>query len=377
MLQMKSAPIGKEKKEVRFTPSSNTGCMLDEIRVYPDWLRLSFLVGKFTRDPLRLGRGLFILLIRQGVLIDQPSGWSCSCVEAGQNGFEFGVYIRFQDQIRASLQWGGRAQRGRIQLEIRGALCALLQRRQYISLSRAAGRYGGRLGHIDYAADDLLGKYFSPDLIRKKFKADPAAFVPVHRLGKGFHRLSEEWYESPTGKTLYLGSRGATTRTRVYEKGRQLHDTYKGRKHPSWCRWEVTLRRANGVELDLALLHPDYWLQYLLGSCGYLAQIWKSKGLRATYMNEKPIEEPLDRAVKVLLSLRNQYGPAISDLRGDLGDEALLDVISRRQMTGPLAELTAYDAPEILARFDAALCGGLRSSDAGAASEEENLDCLF
>jgi hypothetical protein len=94
-------------------------------------------------------------------------------------------------------------------------------------------------------------------------------------------------------------------------------------------------------------------------------------------MNEKPIEEPLDRAVKVLLSLRNQYGPAISDLRGDLGDEALLDVISRRQMTGPLAELTAYDAPEILARFDAALCGGLRSSDAGAASEEENLDCLF
>jgi DNA relaxase NicK len=241
-------------------------------------------------------------------------------------------------------------------------------------LYRAACKYGARLGHIDYAADDLLGKYFSPDLIRKKFKADPAAFVPGHRLGKGFHRLPEEWYESPTGKTLYLGSRGATTRTRVYEKGRQLHETDKGRRHPAWCRWEVTLRRANGVELDLGLLHPDYWLQYLLGSCGHLAQIWKSKGLRATYMNDKAIEEPLDRAVKGLLSLRNQWGPMIYDLQSLMGSEALFDIIAREQTIGPLVGLSVYDVPEIMARFDSARLGVLRSI---AQADESGEDYLF
>jgi hypothetical protein len=376
MLQVISEPIGKEKKALGSTPSSNTGCMLDEIGVYPDWIRASFLGSRISSDLVGLGCKLFILLIKQGVLLGQPSGWTCSKREAGQNGFKFGVYIRFQDQIRASLQWGGSAQRDRVLLEIRGGLCSLLQRRQYLFLYRSACKYGARLGHIDYAADDLLGKYFSPDRIRKEFNADPAAFVPVHRVGKGFHRLSEEWYESPTGKTLYLGSRGATTRTRVYEKGRQLHETYKGRQYPSWCRWEVTLRRANGVELDLALLHPDYWLQYLLGSCDYLAQIWKSKGLRATYMHEQPIEEPLDRAVKGLLSLRNQWGPMIYDLQCILGSEGLLDAIARCPIDRPLAGLSSYDAPEIEARFDSALRGGLRSSDAGAESGED-LDCLF
>jgi hypothetical protein len=338
--------------------------------VRPDWARVSFPGANITRELDKLGPALFIYLVRQGVFVGQSSGWTCSRLEKGQNGFEHAVYIRFQDQIRASIQWGGMSQRDKVLMEIRGGLCALLQRKQWLFLDRAIGRYGGRPSQIDIAADDLQGKYFSPDLTREKFRADPGAFLPGHRHRRGSHQLAEEWHESATGKTLYLGSRGSSTRTRIYEKGRQLHDTEKGMDNPLWCRWEVTLRRANGVELHRHIFHPDYWLDFLLGSCHDLALLWNREGLRATHVLDEPKSEVQEQAGKVAYTLFMQYGGSIYHLIQLFGLEGFHSLCARPNPDSGIAGLTRDDAEEVLHHYHRLLYPNLTRADAEEMTEK-------
>jgi hypothetical protein len=132
--------------------------------------------------------------------------------------------------------------------------------------------------------------------------------------------------------------------------------------------------KAKKAVLDLAMLLPENWLSVVAGSSLYLNSKMKVVGDKFTMAHEKVSQDALERAVKGLVTLRNQYGPMIYDLHSLIGSEALFDIIAREQTIGPLVGLSVYDVPEIMARIDSALGGGLRSSDA---SDESGEDYLF
>lgn len=331
------------------TPSSNTGLLKPEIRVRPDWVGLSFRQERLPRNIELFGFALFAHLARQGVFANtERGGWTIDPNGRGFNGFENGVHLRYRGEVRATLQWGGAFQRGWVLLEIRGGLCALLQRRQWISLYRMACKYQARIGHVDLAADDFEGQYFCPHKVRRVVEESPYDLIPTHRANRA-HKPTLEWMESPTGCTCYVGSKQSIVRLRVYQKGRQLHDTREGREHPAWVRWESIFKRKTGYELEAAILHPDYWLQYLLGSSKYLAAIWNENGLVATWKPETAIMEPREIAAKGLLTMKEQWGGMIYHYRRLMGSEAFLDWVERTASpTCPLAELMQHDVPYIL-----------------------------
>lgn len=247
--------------------------------------------------------------------------------------------------------------RGWVRLEFMGGMCALLRRNHFIFIYRAACKYNARVRHVDLAADDYLGVVFCPHKVRKMVESKPYDLIPVHRKKRGC-KPTLEWFESPTGCTAYVGSKASVVRLRVYQKGGQLHDTVKGKKFPSWVRWESIFKRKAGHELDYAILHPDYWVKYLLGSSKYLADLWQDNGLKATWQPDTCISEPREIAAKALLIIKKQWGGVLWHLKRLMGSEAFFDAVLR-ESGGPLADLHDWDMPyvlEMLAQLQQAPC---------------------
>jgi DNA relaxase NicK len=158
----------------------------------------------------------------------------------------------------------------------------------------------------------------------------------------------------------------------AYEKGKESKGTYLAKKFPSWIRYEVRWKAKKGI-LDLAMLLPENWLAAAAGTSVYLNSKMKVVGDKFTMAHEKVSQDALERAVKGLLTLRNQYGPMIYDLHSLMGSEALFHIIAREQTIGPLIGLSVYDVPEIMARIDSAPLGVLRSIAQGDESGEDYL----
>lgn len=365
MLQLYPAAIGKGKIEAS-TPSSNTGCLKTKTRCRIDWLGVSFPGSVLPQNIEEFSLTLFKRIARHL----RGAGWTLDRKARGFNGFENGARLCYRGDLRASVQWGGASQRGRVFLELRGALCAILDRRDWISLYHMICKYQGRISRCDLALDDLEGAHFKVEDIRDRVNASPGDFKQVGRL-QGNRVTVTKWVESETGKTVYFG--GGSVRHVVYEKGLQLGHTVQGKEHPSWVRWEARFTRQSRMEIENHIVHPDYWVPMLLGSCKYLHDAFDGGPLRATYAVAKAKQEPIETAARSLVWLRNQAGPMIADLVRIMGSDLFLEVVSRQGDDTGLGGLNRMDVDAIAEDYNRLRAGAIAqhaSARAGSPLED-------
>jgi DNA relaxase NicK len=365
----KAKEISLKKREV--PPYSNTGVLEAKLGgvlafnlgVRPDYLKLSFKFSDLTQNIDSLIDMLFRKVLRRVLKRKNLAGWSMSGREKGQNGYKFGYYLRFSKEVRANLLFGGSSQRGWCLLEIRGGLCALLGRREWLNIWRFSSRLDARLGQIDLAVDDLSGLMFNVKEIYKESLENGARFLPPYRpQGK---LLEPDYRESPTGKSLRLGTRDSAIMFRFYEKGKQLGHTLQGIKNPKWVRCEMVLRRPQKGELNRDIIHPDEWVKALMGHSRYLKEKFDLRGVRYIMPFRDPVDEPREVAAKGLEHLRNQYGVTIAAYVELMGSEAFLGAVMRKGKHPVLSQLTRFDVPAIL-EMQARLRAGGPASGSGA-----------
>ena len=368
----KTKEISRKKSEA--PPYSNTGVLEEKIGVdlgvRPDYLKLSFQFADFVQDIDILWDKLNRRLRKRTLKGRSFDGWTWSFREKGQNGFKYGRYLEVNRQVRGAIFWGGASQRGWVMLELRGALCALLRRQDWISLWRLGCRFEGRLGQIDIAVDDLTGDVFNVSKIDRDFRKNRARFKPPYRTqGKVPAR---EMIVSDTGATLYIGSRDSAVKFRIYEKGKQLAETVKGKKNPNWVRWEMVLRRTK-LDLRMDLIHPDEWVKALMGECRYFQEKFGSRGVRSSIPQKNPIREPVEAAAIFMHNVHKNYGPGLGSLRGLMGDTPLLDVLVRGDYHPLFSYLTSYDIPALKEDIEILRDGGPASGSGALVSTESDV----
>lgn len=382
--------IGNEKKSLLCqanSPHSNTGVLTSEINVRPDNL---WCVGSRENRPdfegltgngsnlesakkwKNFSRKLFLLFSASFL---GPTITFTSSPEKGKNFYEKGFYIRQAGKELASICYDGKQQNGTFLIILTGEFCSKLTLRQWRLISRLLVRFDMRLTRFDIAVDDYKSEVFDIVQIEKLAKRKNSKwFLPVYRD----HGISPKCWKvegENNSSSVYIGSVASTIQVCVYEKGKQLKNTYFGRQNPEWIRYEVRFKAKGGV-LDIAMVLPENWLSAAAGTSVFLNSRMRVIGDKFTMNNKQASEDTLDRAVNTLLTLRKQYGPTIEALVDILGPECLLDAIARSADNAPLAGLSEFDAGEIMSRFDSALLGGLRSSDPGAESLDD-IECLF
>ncbi len=386
MLQVISEPIGKEKKYVVCevnSPHSNTGVLETQVNVRPDNL---WLVGSREHRPdykgfigeqtaaesaikwKKFSRQLLFLI---SPTFPRGTVTLTSSPEKGKNFYEKGFYLRRGRQELASICYDGKRQKGTFLIILTGQFCSLLDQRQYRLLHKLCTRFDLKMKRYDLAVDDYLGKVFKLDDIELLGKMEKGWFKPVYRC-QGLEPKCWRQEGEDGSLSIYVGGKDSTVQVCAYEKGKESKGTYLAKQFPSWIRYEVRWKAKKGL-LDLAMLLPENWLSSAAGTSVYLNSKMKVVGDKFTMAHQKVSEDSLERAVKGLLSLRNQWGPMIYDLHSLMGSEALFDIIAREQTIGPLVGLSVYDVPEIMARIDSAPLGVLRSIAQGDESGEDYL----
>lgn len=364
MVQGIKAGICKPNPRPTGHPYSNTGMEAPSIGVRPDGVRLSFRQEKFAQNIKNIALAFVIRLGRTGGLMG--GGWTLTPGK-GRNGFKDSWNLYQNGELRASLEWGGASQRGWILLDLRGGACALLTNWHWCSLWRGAQKYGARLGGIDIAGDDLTGELLNFRAIFDDFNEKPESFWPIGRRNDGPPDAEVDSSTGATGgATLYVGSKTASIRLRIYEKGREKADTSEGRKWPLWVRFESCFRRTQCVELDLNLIHPDFWCEALLGSSQYLSELLEIKGYRFMHpIPPNPFAEPLEKAAKGIYAMRRTWGGYISHYRRIMGDKAFLDALER-DTDNALEHLTPGHLPGIKQHLRALLDSEPKATDRSA-----------
>ena len=327
-------------------PLCNTGVLKPEISIRVDHCRVRIHQSKFSCPIEELGIKLFRLAIRR-LGIRTRGSWSIPSVREVAKGsnYDYCILIKNGDEVRASIHWGGAHQNGWVQIELTGAFCRIMTRRAWLFFFRSLCKYEGNILRVDLALDDLHGVIFDIAEIDKKFKLNPFLFIPNYR--KGGHKLPREWRENEVGRTLYIGKRTSRIYQRIYDRGPKwlAEGCPLGKQYPKCIRWEIEFKRQKG-EIDNHLLHPDYWMQYAVGSSRYLGALFGTTGLKATWTPLPDTDPTPERAAKALLTLSRQWGPVIGQLSRIYGSEGLIARIQRDAECG-LESLTPYDQPLI------------------------------
>jgi hypothetical protein len=338
-------------------PYCNTGVLGNQISVRSDWINFCLREEKISRNIRTLALGIFRHWFRRGVF-SGSKGWNLIGADRdefkpGFHGFENGCFLRFGEEIRGSIQWGGKSQNGWVQFELCGAFLAILPRFIHLAIYRYACKYEARLNRVDLAADDYLGNHFCPRKVLKDWVKKAYRFLPGHRAGRGSHKPVRDRAGVPeTGETAYINrTPDSSIMLRIYDKGlerREKGDLISYHKFPRWVRWETSFKRQKGTVIDYQVLHPDYWVVCMLGSSQYFADIFKKKGLRVIWRLEKAVDEPLERAAKLLLTLERQYGGGIGHAVRVLGLEGFFSQVCRQDSGSYMAHLTHYDSEAVL-----------------------------
>jgi hypothetical protein len=341
-------------------PSSNTGVLGNrqrvEIGVRPDWLRLSFHECLFPSNIEAFGVVLF-KRFRKSILKGYSPGWRLDLHARGQNGFLYAIKLMFGHEERASIQWGGESQRKRVMVELRGGICSLLRRQDWISLHGWATKFDGRVGRIDIAADDKNGLAFDVFKIRDDHKENPRSFCPVYKIGHGGRLPKTLWIEGE-GATFYLGKSSSQLMHKVYQKGIQLSDTVEGKAFPRWDRWEVQFQRSNSSSLHRDILLPSSWVPAFIGSSNYIMERTDQVGARFSYPKIDPIHEPREVAARAIKALSEQWGGCIREMVRVLGLDAFMGAVERSTSNLVFSDLTRYDADAILEMLASLRDGG-------------------
>ncbi|MRN38046.1 replication initiation factor family protein [Neisseria brasiliensis] len=212
-----------------------------------------------------------------------------SCYQLGPDNVEYG-----------KVHYGG--QRDTILVELNGTGCMAAlpgwENRLYEFLSKCIRP---KITRVDVAHDFFNGEY-TPD---QAMLDHDNGHYDVHNMRPKSECRGTAWRnEDGSGKTFYIGKRGNSKFTRVYEKGRQFGDV-----DSPWVRFETEFR-AGDIEIPLDMLL--YSGSYLGGAYPICKVIFKTESKR---MNAK--EETVNLTFEhKLFYARNQVGKLVSFLRG-------------------------------------------------------------
>ena len=228
-----------------------------------------------------------------------------SCYQLGPDNVEYG-----------KVHYGG--QRDTILVELNGTGCMAAlpgwENRLYEFLSKCIRP---KITRVDVAHDFFNGEY-TP--YQAMLDHDNGHY-DVHNMRPKSECRGTAWRnDDGSGKTFYIGKRGNSKFTRVYEKGRQFGDVSS-----PWVRFETEFRSGD-IEIPLDMLL--YSGSYLGGAYPICKAIFTAEAKR---MNAK--EETVNLTFEhKLFHARNQVGKLVNFLRGigwedsKIVDELLKDV---------------------------------------------------
>lgn len=218
-----------------------------------------------------------------------------SCYQLGPDNVEYG-----------KVHYGG--QRDTILVELNGTGCMAAlpgwENRLYEFLSKCIRP---KITRVDVAHDFFNGEY-TPD---QAMLDHDNGHYDVHNMRPKSECRGTAWRnDDGSGKTFYIGKRGNSKFTRVYEKGRQFGDV-----NSPWVRFETEFR-AGDIEIPLDMLL--YSGSYLGGAYPICKAIFTAEAKR---MNAK--EETVNLTFEhKLFHARNQVGKLVNFLRGIGWDDA-------------------------------------------------------
>lgn len=212
-----------------------------------------------------------------------------SCYQLGPGNVEYG-----------KVHYGG--QRDTILVELNGTGCMAAlpgwENRLYEFLNQCIRP---KITRVDVAHDFFNGEY-TPD---QAMLDHDNGHYDVHNMRPKSECRGTAWRnEDGSGKTFYIGKRGNSKFTRVYEKGRQFGDV-----DSPWVRFETEFR-AGDIEIPLDMLL--YSGSYLGGAYPICKAIFKTEAKR---MNAKVETVNLTFEHK-LFHARNQVGKLVNFLKG-------------------------------------------------------------
>lgn len=212
-----------------------------------------------------------------------------SCYQLGPDNVEYG-----------KVHYGG--QRDTILVELNGTGCMAAlpgwENRLYEFLNQCIRP---KITRVDVAHDFFNGEY-TPD---QAMLDHDNGHYDVHNMRPKSECRGTAWRnEDGSGKTFYIGKRGNSKFTRVYEKGRQFGDV-----DSPWVRFETEFR-AGDIEIPLDMLL--YSGSYLGGAYPICKAIFKTEAKR---MNAKVETVNLTFEHK-LFHARNQVGKLVNFLKG-------------------------------------------------------------
>lgn len=214
-----------------------------------------------------------------------------SCYQLGPDNVEYG-----------KVHYGG--QRETMLVELNGTGCQAAipgwENRLYEFLSKCIRP---KITRVDVAHDFFNGEY-TPD--QALLDHDNGHF-DVHNMRTKSECRGTAWRnDDGSGKTFYVGKRGNSKFTRVYEKGKQFGDV-----NSPWVRFETEFR-AGDIEIPLdVLLYPG---SYLGGAYPICKAIFKTEAKRMDAKTET-VNLSFDHK---LFHARNQVGKMVNFLR-DIG----------------------------------------------------------
>lgn len=212
-----------------------------------------------------------------------------SCYQLGPDNVEYG-----------KVHYGG--QRDTILVELNGTGCMAAlpgwENRLYEFLNQCIRP---KITRVDVAHDFFNGEY-TPD---QAMLDHDNGHYDVHNMRPKSECRGTAWRnEDGSGKTFYIGKRGNSKFTRVYEKGRQFGDV-----NSPWVRFETEFR-AGDIEIPLDMLL--YAGSYLGGAYPICKAIFTAEAKR---MNAK--EETVNLTFEhKLFHARNQVGKLVNFLKG-------------------------------------------------------------
>lgn len=196
-----------------------------------------------------------------------------------------------------SFQWGGR-HGDLVMVEVKG---------QYTPevVERLRSGWAHRVTRVDSCAD-----FDAPRAFERLYKACRQV-KKAHGIIGG---KAGDWEDFPEkGRTLYLGSKTSTTRTRLYEKGKQPDYAHLGRE--DWVRLEIQVRPAKEAKNTFSTLSA----QEVWG-----ASRW-TRDLAAMVLAEHVDPHPAGSTYRKSDDRRaiewmcRQYGPRLVSMAQDLG----------------------------------------------------------
>ena len=154
-------------------------------------------------------------------------------VKWGKGFHQFGERIGVKDESGVEVgafQWGGR-HGDLVMIEVKGECTPE-------AVERLRSGWAHRVTRVDACAD-----FDAPRVFERLYKACRTV-KKAHGIIGG---KAGDWEDFPEkGRTLYLGAKTSTTRTRLYEKGKQPE--YAHLRRDDWVRLEVQVRPAKGAK---------------------------------------------------------------------------------------------------------------------------------